>query len=361
MEIQVVNDFNNGGQVFTQAQINSFLADEQTAVNILDSTFTNNISVTFDVGFGSYRGQTLNNQSISEGDANTAAAFQLSYSTLRSELLTFGQPNFFNAANLPAGNSINGVSNFWVSSSVGACFGLFTNLTDGFVSIGTNFAPGAQRVSAFLHAMGRAMGCVPENVGGSSSQLDLWRFTSQGVRLFDGTGPDNTFSYFSIDGGATQICRWGQTSDSSDFRTGFPFNNDPFNESVGNLGQLTTAHIECMEALGFKTTTTPVGNPPPPPGTTADMILRHGADGLYEIYDVDDNSLFYQLGQVGTDWRSAFQKELSAVRPPPTCEQSAQRRCRHFLAAAARVWVCHAPGAGCASCPKLSYLLSLRP
>jgi len=65
--------------------------------------------------------------------------------------------------------------------------------------------------------------------------------------------PNKRFSYFSIDGGATQICQWGQTSDSSDFRNGFPFANDLFNENVGTLGQLTTADIQCMEALGFKT------------------------------------------------------------------------------------------------------------
>src|SRR6266446_3710280 len=126
MQITVNNDFQHGGQVFTQGQINSFLQDEQTAINILDSTFTSNVSVVFDVGFGSYQGQTLQNQLISLADVNTNAAFLLTYSQLRTDLLTFGQPGFFNAANLPAGNSINGVSNFWVSSSVGALFGLFT-------------------------------------------------------------------------------------------------------------------------------------------------------------------------------------------------------------------------------------------
>jgi endoglucanase len=51
---------------------------------------------------------------------------------------------------------------------------------------------------------------------------------------------------------------------------------------------------------------TPTGaNPPPPAGTSADMILRHGPDGLYEIYDIGTNSILaaYQLGQVGTDWQ----------------------------------------------------------
>src|SRR5215510_10768182 len=139
MQITVNNDFNNGGQFFTQAQINSFLQDEQTAINILNATFTDNISVVFDVGFGSYRGQVLNNQLISLADVNSDAVFTLTYSQLRTDLLTFGQPGFFNAANLPAGNSLNGVTNFWISSSVAACFGLFTQLTDGFVGIGNQF------------------------------------------------------------------------------------------------------------------------------------------------------------------------------------------------------------------------------
>jgi hypothetical protein len=58
MQITVHNDFFTDGP-FTQAQIDSFLADEQTAINILDATFTDNISVVFDVGFGSYRGQVM--------------------------------------------------------------------------------------------------------------------------------------------------------------------------------------------------------------------------------------------------------------------------------------------------------------
>jgi hypothetical protein len=51
----------------------------------------------------------------------------------------------------------------------------------------------------------------------------------------------------------------------------------------------------------------PPPNPPAPAGTTADMILRHSADGLYEIYDIGNNAILagYQLGQVGTEWQFA--------------------------------------------------------
>jgi hypothetical protein len=313
MQIQITNDFNHGGQTFSQAQINSFLADEQTAVNILQSTFTNNISVAYNIGFGSFNGQTLNNQSISEGDVNEAAVFQLTYSQLRTDLLQFGQPDFFTAANLPAGNSINGQTNFWVSSSVGAIFGLFTQQTDGFVGIGTNFTPGPQRVSAFLHEIGHAMGRVPENINGAVSALDLVRFVSQGNRLFDGrTNPAQQgtvpAAYFSLDGGVTDLADWGQNSDPSDFRgpgSNPPSNrtpNDPYDEIVGDLGQLTNIDLLLDEALGY---THPTPNPPPPPGTTADMVLRHDADGKYEIYDIGGNAILaaFPLGQVGTDWR----------------------------------------------------------
>src|SRR5436309_7212799 len=164
MQITVNNDFNHSGTFLTQQDINSFIADENTAINILDAAFTDNISVVYDVGFGSYRQQVLGNQNISEADVNENAVFFLNYSTLRQDLLNFGQPGFFTAANLPAGNSINGVTNFWVSSSVGALFGLFTQQVDGFVGIGTGFTAGAQRVSAFLHELGHAMGRVPETI-----------------------------------------------------------------------------------------------------------------------------------------------------------------------------------------------------
>src|SRR5215470_4015540 len=48
-------------------------------------------------------------------------------------------------------------------------------------------------------------------------------------------------------------------------------------------------------------------NPPSPAGTTADMILRHDADGLYEIYDIGNNTILAAnfLGQVGTDFQFA--------------------------------------------------------
>ena len=46
---------------------------------------------------------------------------------------------------------------------------------------------------------------------------------------------------------------------------------------------------------------------PAPAGTTADMMLRRGADGIFEIYNVGNGAILaaFELGQVGTEWQFA--------------------------------------------------------
>ena len=48
-------------------------------------------------------------------------------------------------------------------------------------------------------------------------------------------------------------------------------------------------------------------NQPLPAGTTADMIMRNGGNGNYEIYDIGGNAFLasYQLGQVGSLYKFA--------------------------------------------------------
>jgi hypothetical protein len=301
----------------------SFLADEQTAVAMLTATFTNNITLTFDVGFGTFQGGPIptppggDPRFIAVANPNTTIAAFLTYSQLRDKLLTSGQPNFFTGANLPAGNSINNMSNFYISSGVAKAFGLAVpnpmNQPDGFVGIGTGFTPGPERVAALLHEIGHAMGRYDFNVAHQGvtypSEFDLMRFVSLGNRLFADTVP-SAAAYFSLDGGASRLADWGVSSDPSDFLNPPASNltpNDPFNEFVGTLGQLTTADILATEALGF-TSTLRVTNPSPPPATTAVMVLRQTSpsitDGTYQIYDIGSNAILasYQLGRVGTPW-----------------------------------------------------------
>jgi len=328
MQIIPNYDFTTGGP-FTPGQMASFTQDVQTAINIYNATFTNDITLTLDVGFGSIGTQTFDSNGVpsitrrkmtpTEGGLGAPNAVVLvTYSDLRTALRNNGQPGFFNAANLPAGDSINNMSNFWVTSSQAKALGLplqNPGLVDGIIGINITsdkggFTPGPERIAAILHEFGHAMGRVQDNLdsdrkqtgsigpGIYASELDLVRFISPGDRLFDGNLMAPLPAEFSLDGGATTVADWAIGS-AADFRSSTRAGNsltpnDPFNDVGGaTLAKLTTADIQLMEALGFRV------------GPTAVMILRRASDGLYEIYSLGGNkiSTSSQFGQVGTDWQ----------------------------------------------------------
>src|SRR5262245_57392495 len=290
----------------------SFLADEQTAINILSSTFLNNITLTFNVGFGFIPAANGNPSQpaagASLGVANFAKTLALPYEVLRSALFASGQPNFF-GANLPVGNV--GQDNFYISSSVGKALGFAErapgDTIDGFIGISTAEVAGPGRVDTILHEIGHAMGRLT-NIDSQAGierfpGLDLFRFVSAGNRLFT-FGPDPR-AYFSVDGGATTLAQFG-LSTGSDLRTP----NDPYNETGGsNVNGLTTVDVQILDALGLSS---PVINPAPPAATTAVMVLRSNTtapgdarNGLYQIYDLGNNGLLpgqsFTLGRLGTD------------------------------------------------------------
>jgi probable HAF family extracellular repeat protein len=76
-------------------------------------------------------------------------------------------------------------------------------------------------------------------------------------------------------------------------------------QAINDAGQIVGSYTTNGGGIhGFLLTVTP--DPiPPPAATTADMILRHGADGKYEIYDIGNNAILtaYQLGQFATNWQ----------------------------------------------------------
>jgi len=338
MPVQIV--FNNIGAV-TQ----SFIADEQRAAAILAATFTNNITLNFNIGLGfnpAFPNDPLDLSSNAALNINTA--IYTNYTTLRNNLISFGQPNFFTPTNLPAGNTLDGRADFYISSSAAKAFGLPNpnNGPDGFIGIGTGFAQGDDRVAVLLHEITHAMGRLwfnatpPGQNVQSAPAFDLMRFVSGTrapgqvpVRLFDGrqvsVANPMPAAYFSIDGGVRAVADWGLYSDASDFlnaqsdNSGLPppFSNltplDPFNEVLiegRTLPQLTTADIQSTEALGF-TSTLAVRNPPPPAATTANMVLRQTSvppsvtDGTFNLYNIGNNQILanFQLGRVSAPWQ----------------------------------------------------------
>jgi probable HAF family extracellular repeat protein len=76
-----------------------------------------------------------------------------------------------------------------------------------------------------------------------------------------------------------------------------------FAQGINDAGQIVGFYQDANSGFhGFLLTISP--NPPPPAGTTADMILRRGTDGTYEIYEIGNSAILaaYPVGQVGTDW-----------------------------------------------------------
>jgi probable HAF family extracellular repeat protein len=79
--------------------------------------------------------------------------------------------------------------------------------------------------------------------------------------------------------------------------------NGTFAFGINDSGEIVGEYLSSSGPHGFLAI--PSGNPAPPVGTTANMILRHGADGNYEIYNLGSNTMLaaYGLGRVGTDWQ----------------------------------------------------------
>ena len=107
-----------------------------------------------------------------------------------------------------------------------------------------------------MHELTHAMGRVP--YGPTPSAFDLFRYSAPGVRLFSGSLPAPSASYFSIDGGVTKLADYGASSDPSDFlNSGVQGTKDAFNEFYTpgvTLQYLSTIDLKQLEVLGFHLT-----------------------------------------------------------------------------------------------------------
>jgi hypothetical protein len=139
-----------------------FIHDLNAAIGILDSTFTADIKVRLQIGYGvdARTGDPLTDQNTSY--AAPSQLYPLSYSDLSNNLKA-AIPGFFNDNNLPEGSSIDSISDFNVAAAQARAFGIISahasdSDIDGYVSIGTGFSAGPQRIGAILHEITHALG-----------------------------------------------------------------------------------------------------------------------------------------------------------------------------------------------------------
>ena len=318
--------------------------------NLFDSLFTANVTVYINVDYGIIDSTNANVPPLGRSNWN---ANQFSYSTVRQALINMGAPG---SNTLPTTSPFPNAT-LWLTTAQQKALGfLSANFqpgngypypgVDGYVGVASNATLMAQQNGAtwsfsptatpsanqfyivgsleheFSEVLGRNAfdGTNAISNAPSYSIMDLFRYSSPGVRQLSATSSP---AYFSTDNGAHVYYYWNThdaassqnfdlNGDLGDWWSSGPNNFQPTGPDAfldksnpGQINALSSFDQTLMQTIGWRETpVTPATNPPPPAGTTADMILRHGADGKYEIYDIGANSLLaaYQVGQVGTDW-----------------------------------------------------------
>ena len=270
----------------------SFRHGMHVAAKVLEATFTNNITIKIDVGYGEVAGDPIpDGTGVCE-----PVGYGISYSDLRKYLAmtATSSADRISVHSLPKGSSLEGHSDLPSLFPQAKAFGLrfVDHNPDGYVGIGTGFT-GNSLVGAALHELTHAMGRV---VGGWS--LDLFRFNENGLghHVFDTNVPSKA-AYFSINSGKTELADFGIHSDPSDFLNPPNSNltpHDPFDEHLGGT-VLTAVDINIMDVLGFNTVQPSVADASNLDTANSLAINSHGelVDGygrmLFDLHNFETN------------------------------------------------------------------------
>ncbi|MGY4622980.1 NF038122 family metalloprotease [Bradyrhizobium sp. USDA 4486] len=228
-----------------QAAPASFKNGLQQAVAIIAANITDKITVNITIDYTGTGGGAA---------AGPDSGYYENYSWVRSQLVNNATADDTTFNSVPTGTSIQGQTNVAVWNAQLKLWGVLgandTTTDDASANFATDIKPNLL-VGVALHELTHAMGRV--HYGSAPDVFDLFRFTSPGVRLFQG-GATAPAAYFSLDGGATKLADYGQNSDPSDFlNSGVQGPNDPFNEyyTSTTIQGLTTIDLEQLDALGF--------------------------------------------------------------------------------------------------------------
>jgi hypothetical protein len=227
---------------------------------MIEQAFTDNITINIRYGWGSAN-NVVDPKLINSGGAyaQVLAGDTVSYSTLRSWLVADAS----SAQDTTAVNSLtanltfpNGNTNFFVPSAEEKALGHFTgssNTTDGYVAFGTA-VPANSWTNVALHEITHAMGRVTLHYESGPVILDMFRYDAPGHFQWTEGASSAAASYFSVNGGQTDLADFGRTSDYSDFlNSGVQGPHDSFNEfyDSGTLTSLTAIDITTMDVIGF--------------------------------------------------------------------------------------------------------------
>jgi hypothetical protein len=245
----------------------AFFSAVNYVVGLFDATFTNNVAVNIEIGYGNfpYDGSTV----PPLGESMQANLVFGNYSQVRQALLNEGAPG---ATTLPATSPVSG--GLVLGSAQERALGLIgpSSTLDGWVGIASDATlqqiggswsysasavPGTNQyylVGVLEHEITEVMGRLSYlDVGGEYGVMDLYRYKASGVRQTGTGGP----AYFSTNGGATNLDSWNTqaSGDIGDWASSAGADAFlAFNPS-GQMNVMTSTDVTLMSALGWTTRT----------------------------------------------------------------------------------------------------------
>ncbi len=273
----------------------AFTTAMSSAVQYLESQFSDPVSINIHVGFGEVNGTALGSGQLgaSEYYLNSYSYSQLT-GALKADAKTSTDATA--AASLPATDPTGGT--YWVSTANAKALALSgaSTATDGYVGFSSSYAfdyNNADGVTAgtydffgtavheLAEVMGKAMltggtiGTTPNGYYG----LDLFHYASPGVRDFSASTP----GYFSIDGGVTNLGGFNTVSggDAGDWGSGM--GNDSFNafSNSGVVNAVSNSDLTVLDTIGWDRVL-PAG-----PSVTIGLVADTGASSTDKITNND--------------------------------------------------------------------------
>jgi V8-like Glu-specific endopeptidase len=280
-----------------------FAAAVQTAANLLQQAFSDNVTINIRYGWGTYN-NTVDSKltGAASAEGGFLAGDYVPYATAKSWLTAHGSSSQDATAyaNLPASSSSfpGSPADVTVSSAQEKTLGHFTgsaSTVDGAIGIGTGWTNSSSWVAAALHEITHAMGRVSGYASsyGAPTIEDMFRYSAAHQYQWTGGQP----AYFSIDGGNTHLADFSTTSDFGDWAINSLTPNDPFNWAVSSgSNALTAGDVTTMDVIGFNRAAGAAGA-----ATSAIDTSAGATDLVFSGQDIEPPAGPVSLGQLGAD------------------------------------------------------------
>jgi len=219
MQINLVYDSSTSGAPA------AFFTAMNYVASLYDSLFTNNVTITINVGWGEADGNTLGSGALGESYKYYQG---FTYAQIRNALINNEQNSTQSQAysTLPTTDPTGG-STVEIANATAYALGLTSTIDQGWVGFDSsaswdfnvNSTPSSGQydfIAVAEHEISEVLG-RDSFLNNTVSEMDLFRYSANGVRDLTPSPPSGySQAYFSINGGATDLDNWNPTPGNGD-------------------------------------------------------------------------------------------------------------------------------------------------